>query len=70
MGALTIYMCYVIRLCILHYAFPDYVLCWKVCYIYFLLSNDSSAAPELFLHFIDMFVYHITVSTFIFLLML
>ena len=49
MVSLTIYMFYVIHLCILHYAFPESILYWKFCYIYFLFRSDSPTAPGLYL---------------------
>ena len=81
-GAVTIYMFYVIRLWILHYALPKSVLNWKVCYIYLLSRGYYYTAPELYLRLywyvwyicasyndirIDMFVNLITVSVLLFL---
>ena len=80
--AVTIYIYYVIRLCILHYALPKSILHCKVCYIYFLSRGDYFTAPELYLHFywcvcasyngvcIDMFVNLVTVYVFLCLCML
>ena len=48
-GAVTISVFYVIRLCTLHYALPNSVLHWKVCYIYLLSRGISSTALELYL---------------------
>ena len=70
MGAVTVYIFYVIFSCVLHYALHKSVLCWKVCYIYFLLRGYSPNTPELYLCFIDMFVHPITVSSLICLCML
>ena len=50
MEAVTTYILYVIRLCILQYVLPESVLYWKVCYKYFLFKGYSSTEPEWYLH--------------------
>ena len=65
----TIYMFYVICLCILHYAPPKYVLHWKFCYIYLLSRGDSYTSPELHLRFyVHVFAsyYGVCISIFVY----
>ena len=81
-GAVTIYMLYVIRLWTLHFVLPKSVLNWKFCHIYLLSSGDYSTAPELYVRLylyvcesyngvcIDIFVHIITVSVLLCLCML
>ena len=70
MGAVTIYIFYVIHLCISHYVLPKSIFNWKVCCIYFLSRGNYLTAPELYMCFIDMFVHLITVSVLLYFCML
>ena len=65
----TMFMLYVIHLCILQNALPESDFSWEVCYIYLLFRRDSPTAPQLYLSLywyvcslynvvcVDMFVY-------------
>ena len=51
MGAVSISMFYMICFYILHYAIPEPVLYWKVCFIYLLFRGDYYTSPESYLRF-------------------